>query len=897
MMGTSHGTSEIVEFAKELDHGSHSSKIAGKDNMVKHGQKYTIEDDINRLFEAIDIRSSRGVGSQVTGDHLHKKSMKRPIRVGSSQASGIGVSECVSLKQALRGLCISQASEMAATKRLCKPSGLLAVSEAEAIKRLYRSVVVEATASCNPLNEGKLNFVEISLVAEQSEPSLSEKIDEFQEVQKMEPLNQSAISSTPLACGLTGKTKKGRTLPQADTAPPSSVVGSDFSCVDLGQREKLSLAHSSSAICGSNKLLRVDEIFPASGEVLVESVPQDKEQRDKFHSAATLSSSKTGCVAVKSASGSARLFKPVFRKRNFVEKKTGQDSASDNSTSNQCYGRVDSDLAPSIGKMVCHTPNRYLNCGDKQKEKEYPASSGSDVGNEASSLRSMDSTTDKLGCKSKLSSSKRVVVRKAIESSRSREKGEFSQSSKSSAGEYSSSTSYSEESILSGYSRSGSRPHMSKDLRWEAINSVQKQHGSLGLRHFKLLKKLGGGDIGTVYLAELTGTNCLFALKVMDNEFLAVRKKMLRAQTEREILQMLDHPFLPTLFAHFKTERYSCLIMEYCPGGDLHVLRQRQPSKSFSEQAARFYVSEVLLALEYLHMLGVVYRDLKPENILVREDGHIMLSDFDLSLKCAANSALLKPSSPIVEPTKRVSSPCSENSCIEPFCLHPSWQVPCFTPRLPSIGAKTRKVKADLVAQVRPLPQLVVEPTTARSNSYVGTHEYLAPEIIKGEGHGSPVDWWTFGIFLYELLYGKTPFKGAGNEDTLTNVASQCLVFPESPIVSSHARDLIRRLLKKEPNNRLGSVKGAADIKQHPFFEGLNWALIRCAKPPELPKICDLGSLASDLSSLIKDNNDECQKEPKSTGEHLEFEIAQQRPAPNASHVQSPAKLSVDAPK
>ncbi|GJY49671.1 serine/threonine-protein kinase D6PK-like protein [Tanacetum coccineum] len=76
--------------------------------------------------------------------------------------------------------------------------------------------------------------------------------------------------------------------------------------------------------------------------------------------------------------------------------------------------------------------------------------------------------------------------------------------------------------------------------------------------------------------------------------------------------------------------------------------------------------------------------------------------------------------------------------------------------------------------------------------SFVGTHEYLAPEITKGEGHGSAVDWWTFGIFLYELLYGKTPFKGASNRATLFSVVGHPLKFPETPSVSSAVRDLIR---------------------------------------------------------------------------------------------------------
>ncbi|PHT37479.1 Protein kinase G11A [Capsicum baccatum] len=455
-------------------------------------------------------------------------------------------------------------------------------------------------------------------------------------------------------------------------------------------------------------------------------------------------------------------------------------------------------------------------------------------------------------------------VSKLNKATKSREQGDFSQSSKSSIGDYSCSTTISDESNLSG-SSTGNRPHMSKDGRWEAISQLRKRHGFLGLSHFNLVKKLGCGDIGTVYLAELLETNCLFAIKVMDNEFLARRKKLPRAQTEREILRMLDHPFLPTLYAQFTSDNLSCLVMEFCPGGDLHVLRQKQPCRNFPEAAARFYVAEVLLALEYLHMLGVVYRDLKPENILVREDGHIMVTDFDLSLRCSVNPTLLKSSSPGVE-APRISGPCRGSSCIDPFCSGPSCQVSCFSPRILPANARARKLKAEAAAFNRSLPQLVVEPTEARSNSFVGTHEYLAPEIIKGEGHGSAVDWWTLGVFLYELLYGKTPFKGAGNEETLANVVMQNLRFPDSPLVSFQARDLIRGLLVKEPENRLGTETGAAEIKRHPFFDGLNWALIRCAIPPEVPDLCDIG-----VSKLVYQEKSRMFLEYSSSKEHLEF--------------------------
>lgn len=164
---------------------------------------------------------------------------------------------------------------------------------------------------------------------------------------------------------------------------------------------------------------------------------------------------------------------------------------------------------------------------------------------------------------------------------------DFVESGKSSLCRGSTSTDVSDESSCSSFSSNLSKPHKGNDLNWDAIQVVRARDGVLGLSHFRLLKRLGCGDIGSVYLAELTGTKCSFAMKVMDKASLASRKKLLRAQTEREILQSLDHPFLPTLYTHFETDKFSCLVMEFCPGGDLHTLRQRQPGKYFSEQAVK----------------------------------------------------------------------------------------------------------------------------------------------------------------------------------------------------------------------------------------------------------------------------------------------------------------------
>ncbi|GFQ06004.1 serine/threonine-protein kinase agc1-5 [Phtheirospermum japonicum] len=417
-------------------------------------------------------------------------------------------------------------------------------------------------------------------------------------------------------------------------------------------------------------------------------------------------------------------------------------------------------------------------------------------------------------------------------------------------------------------STSGSlKPHTGGDIRWDAISSASSKDSPLGLTNFRLLKRLGYGDIGSVYLVELRGANAFFAMKVMDKGSLASRNKLLRAQTEREILGLLDHPFLPTLYSYFETDKFYCLVMEFCSGGNLHTLRQKQPNKHFTEEAARFYAAEILLALEYLHMLGIVYRDLKPENVLVREEGHIMLSDFDLSLRCSVCPTLVK-SSPVHNGHSSSSTPgglLDNDTSLRGGCMQPSG----FLPLLLLPAKKNRKSKSD--SGLGNLPELMAEPTDVRSMSFVGTHEYLAPEIIRGEGHGSAVDWWTFGIFLYELLHGTTPFKGSGNRATLCNVVGQPLKFPEVSQASFHAKDLIKGLLVKEPHKRIAYKRGATEIKQHPFFEGVNWALVRSAMPPYVPEPVDFGQYAIKDPSNCS-GGDHGSKSGSTDSSYVEFE-------------------------
>nr|AML78816.1 putative LOV domain-containing protein [Gyrostemon ramulosus] len=331
------------------------------------------------------------------------------------------------------------------------------------------------------------------------------------------------------------------------------------------------------------------------------------------------------------------------------------------------------------------------------------------------------------------------------------------------------------------------KPHRKDTASWKAIQKILDSGEQIGLKHFRPVKPLGSGDTGSVHLVELCGTDQFFAMKAMDKNVMLNRNKVHRARAEREILDMLDHPFLPALYASFQTKTHICLITDYYPGGELFMLLDRQPKKVLKEDTARFYAAQVVVALEYLHCQGIIYRDLKPENVLLQGNGHVSLTDFDLSCLTSCRPQLLIPSS----------------------------------------DEKKKQQKR------RNAPIFMAEPMRA-SNSFVGTEEYIAPEIITGAGHTSAVDWWALGILLYEILFGYTPFRGKTRQKTFANILQKDLKFPGSIPVSLQVKQLIFRLLQRDPKKRLGSLEGANEFKKHPFFKGVNWALVRWMEPPEL---------------------------------------------------------------
>ena len=158
---------------------------------------------------------------------------------------------------------------------------------------------------------------------------------------------------------------------------------------------------------------------------------------------------------------------------------------------------------------------------------------------------------------------------------------------------------------------------------------IPKEESPIQETDFEKLKLLGKGSFGKVYLVRQKNTKNLFAMKILSKEYLKEKNEQEHTKTERQLLSQLNNPFIINLYYAFQNEKYLFLISDFIQGGDLffHLKRER----FFSDEKSKFYICELILALEYLHNKNMIYRDLKPENILIDKTGHIKLTDFGLS--------------------------------------------------------------------------------------------------------------------------------------------------------------------------------------------------------------------------------------------------------------------------
>ncbi|KAK5644979.1 hypothetical protein RI129_006279 [Pyrocoelia pectoralis] len=314
-------------------------------------------------------------------------------------------------------------------------------------------------------------------------------------------------------------------------------------------------------------------------------------------------------------------------------------------------------------------------------------------------------------------------------------------------------------------------PNVNEIIETDDVETVQLTEQNVnpgqdkaGPQDFELLKVLGKGGYGKVFqVRKVNGTDAgtIFAMKVLRKASIVRNQKdTAHTKAERNILEEVKHPFIVDLKYAFQTGGKLYLILEYLSGGELFMHLEREGI--FLEDTACFYLAEIILALEHLHMQGIIYRDLKPENILLDAQGHVKLTDFGL---------------------------CKEH------------------------------IQEGIV-----------------THTFCGTIEYMAPEILTRSGHGKEVDWWSLGALMYDMLTGAPPFTAENRKKTIEKILKGKLNLP--PYLTADARDLIRKLLKRQVSVRLGAPPlDALAVKQHHFFKHISWddVLYRKLDPPFKP--------------------------------------------------------------
>lgn len=153
----------------------------------------------------------------------------------------------------------------------------------------------------------------------------------------------------------------------------------------------------------------------------------------------------------------------------------------------------------------------------------------------------------------------------------------------------------------------------------------------LTINNFSLICVIGKGSYAKVVVARKRDTGKIYALKIVKKSRVEQRHNQEYIKTERSILAEIQHPFIIKMSYAFQSENKLYFALEYCAGGELFNLLQKK--RRFTEEQARFYTVQVLLALEHLHKFDIIYRDLKPENIMIDTDGYLRLIDFGLSKK------------------------------------------------------------------------------------------------------------------------------------------------------------------------------------------------------------------------------------------------------------------------
>ena len=316
------------------------------------------------------------------------------------------------------------------------------------------------------------------------------------------------------------------------------------------------------------------------------------------------------------------------------------------------------------------------------------------------------------------------------------------------------------------------------------------------INEFEPLSIIGRGAFGEVRVCRQKEKGNIVAIKKMKKSEMQNKNQLMHLITEKEILTN-NNPWIVKLKYSFQDDYYLYLVMDYLPGGDLMNLLMKK--NILTEDEARFYIAELILAVDSIHKLNCIHRDIKPDNILIDKRGHIQLSDFGL---CKISEKNFFPIS-LKDNININSNYNKENEDNNNDYI------------------KTHYNKNDKLIAF----------------STVGTPDYIAPEVFEQNGYGNEVDWWSVGIIFFEMIIGYPPFFSDSPGDTCKKIIKwkENFSIPKDANISENAKSLILKLIKPY-NKRLGK-NGVEEIKAHPFFNGMDWDNIRNIKAPFIPDL------------------------------------------------------------
>ena len=306
------------------------------------------------------------------------------------------------------------------------------------------------------------------------------------------------------------------------------------------------------------------------------------------------------------------------------------------------------------------------------------------------------------------------------------------------------------------------------------------------MKDFDLYRFLGAGGFGMVLLTQMTATKKYYATKVIDKRILISQNQTHSIFREKEVLALVEHPFIVALRYAFQTEDHLCFVLDFIEGGNMYSDLMRGP---YTHKRAVFYTAQIVLATEHLHELDILYRDLKPDNVLLTIDGHVKLADMGAARGTAEDG---------------------------------------------SIGTgETASAEKTAKAQ---------DPSRGRRMTITGTHGYRAPEVYDRD-YGKAADWWNVGILIIEMLTAENPLRGENRRESEYLTKHKELALPA--YVKESAKKISLAFLNRDPTKRLGCVEaegGVAQIKAHEFFtslecdapkiKGLDWEKLMAMEHP-----------------------------------------------------------------